>query len=64
MTRSKFTHGMIERLLVINNELGTEKYPNTPKLATVNLVVIGVLRNVWWFGQSDTWAPTVDIGYP
>lgn len=33
MTRSKFTHGMIERLLVINNELGTEKYPNTPKLA-------------------------------
>ena len=33
MDGSKFTHGMIERLLVINNDVGTGKYPNTPKLA-------------------------------
>lgn len=33
MDGSKFTHGMIERLLVINNGVGTGKYPNTPKLA-------------------------------
>lgn len=33
MDGSKVTHGMIERLLVINNDIGTGKYPNTPKLA-------------------------------
>ena len=33
MRGTKFTHGMIERLIFINKTLNSDAYPNTPKLA-------------------------------